>query len=131
MKIRNGFVTNSSSTNYIIMSKDKLTPEKIVELLGVKKESILYDKVYSLACTLLDPRGYLIHTNEEEPIEAQIEKIFGAITKKEYEKAMKDNKYVYYGTVSTGSEAIECSFALDCGKIKKDGVIIDFSEWGY
>ena len=131
MKIRNGFVTNSSSTNYIIMSKDKLTPEKIVELLGVKKDSVLYDEVYSLACTLLDSRGYLIHSDEEDTIEVQIEKIFGLVTKKEYEKAMKEKKYVYYGTVSTENGAIESSFALDCGKIKKNGVIIDFSEWGY
>ena len=77
------------------MSKDKLTPEKIVELLGVKKDSVLYDEVYSLACTLLDSRGYLIHSDEEDTIEVQIEKIFGLVTKKEYEKARKKkNMYI-------------------------------------
>lgn len=131
MKIRNGFVTNSSSTNYIILSKNELTPEKIVELLGVKKNSILYDKIYSLACTLLDSRGYLCHGDDSDSIEVQIEKVFGLTTRQEYEKAMKENNYVYYGSVSTESDEIECSFALNCGKIKKNGVIIDFSDWCY
>lgn len=29
MKIRNGFVTNSSSTNFIIMSKEELTVDNL------------------------------------------------------------------------------------------------------
>ena len=37
MIIRDGFVTNSSSTSFIIISKKQLTGEYLAEKLGVKK----------------------------------------------------------------------------------------------
>lgn len=39
MKIRTGFITNSSSTNFLIISKDELTREYLFEKLGFKKGS--------------------------------------------------------------------------------------------
>lgn len=41
MRIRDGFVTNSSSTNFLIISKDELTPEYLIKKLGFKKGSVL------------------------------------------------------------------------------------------
>lgn len=43
MKIRNGFVSNSSSSSYVIAYKGELTSERILEAMEVSKNSPLYD----------------------------------------------------------------------------------------
>ena len=48
MKISNGFVTNSSSTSFVITSKNGLTREAFLKLIGVSEESLLVDMYASL-----------------------------------------------------------------------------------
>ena len=42
MKIRNGFVSNSSSSSFTIWYKGELTKENIIKALGVDKDNPLY-----------------------------------------------------------------------------------------
>lgn len=43
MKIRNGFVSNSSSSSFVIFSKNQLTKALIIKKIGVPKNSIFYN----------------------------------------------------------------------------------------
>ena len=43
MKISNGFVTNSSSTSYVLSCKNGLTKDSFMATFGVCEESLLYD----------------------------------------------------------------------------------------
>ena len=44
MKIRMGFITNSSSTNFLIISKKELTEEYLFKKLGFKKGGMLEEQ---------------------------------------------------------------------------------------
>lgn len=49
MKISNGYITNSSSTSFVITSQNELTRESFFKLVGVSEESLLvdiYDNLY-------------------------------------------------------------------------------------
>ena len=48
MRISNGYVTNSSSTSFVITSKNGLTREAFLNLVGVSDESLLVDMYANL-----------------------------------------------------------------------------------
>ena len=49
MKVRMGFVTNSSSTNFIVGIKDGLTKEKVLRALGIDDTSPLFPLANDIA----------------------------------------------------------------------------------
>ena len=54
MKIRTGFVSNSSSSSYVILSNKPFTVERILEKINIDKNHILYDIAQNIAGTYSD-----------------------------------------------------------------------------
>ena len=53
MQIRTGFVTNSSSTNFLIICKEELTEDYLVEKLGFNPRSKIASAGHDLASDIL------------------------------------------------------------------------------
>ncbi len=132
MKIRNGFVTNSSSTNYLILSKEELSAEKLAFLLGVKINSPIYSMVVSLCDSLLQ-KGDLRPGDDlyNVPLEKQVLNIFGKETLKKFNKLTSKGYVSYYGTVSDNYDDIEALLALDSFKEDNKEIFMDFSDGMY
>lgn len=54
MKVRIGFVTNSSSTNFVVGIKDSLTKEKVLKALGINDTSPLFPLANDVAQFIVD-----------------------------------------------------------------------------
>lgn len=105
MKINNGFVTNSSSTSFIVCTKKGLTKEKFLTALGVSKESLLinfYEKLY-----------YAINQDKELiPSNINLEEFFeehriGINDPNDYSEIKKrynSGEKVYYGQLSDSGD---------------------------
>ena len=118
MKIREGFVTNSSSTNFIIISKKELTKEYLYEKLGFKKNSPLKKDGMELCENILRGIGQFYHDNGRD-VYTQIEEIFGATTMEKCKKLLKDkNFYLYYGCTDSETDFLTTFFTTNFFEIE-------------
>ena len=106
MKIRNGFVSNSSSSSFLILSKEKIENYKqLLEIFKINIESPLYEMNKNLVQTIYN-------ITEEQDIDYIIENYCSYDesandkypTKEEFRNNMKlvYNDYNYFSTEGTG-----------------------------
>ena len=143
MKIRNGFVSNSSSSSFMITMKNnkELTKKNIMEILNVNKDSFFYNialeisEVFVQNAELADidylfrDYGYMYKDDPtlEEKIEHLVEEV--SFLDREMLDDIANNKIKYYvGYVADedgGIEAALCSMDIqhedDNIKVEKEG----------
>jgi len=127
MKTRGCFVSNSSSSSFIIGVKGKLTEEKLMKAFRVGKDSPLYPISKSIAGVMLGAEAY----TKKELIKDNYYEDESELT--ELENKIFDNGFKYYsGTASDedsydGAETALCNMDLDY----EDDDIIIYKESGY
>ena len=109
MVIRDGFVTNSLSTSFMIISKKQLTAEYLAEKLGIKKNAPNYYTILSLCEEMVDEgkRGFYHHSYEETDYEL-VKEFFGDETAQKYKKMSNKGYNVYCGRNTTKYNGIKC-----------------------
>lgn len=119
MKIRDGYVTNSSSTNFIIICKHKITPEYLAKMLGFKKSSPLYRDGQELAENMMCRLEELDiqEPNNKEEFGEEIIKI--AIDK------TNRGWHAYIGSTASDDGFLSSFFTSDSVIIHGTGFIID------
>ena len=129
MVIRDGFVTNSSSTSFIIISKKQLTGEYLLEKLGVKRDAPNYNTILSLCKKIIEEGklGFYHHSYEETNYEL-VKELFGGKTANKYKELSNKGYNVYCGSISSEETAIETAICLDCFRVKGRGIYMDASE---
>lgn len=118
MKIRVGYVTNSSSTNFMILSKKELTPEYLYKKLGFKKNSIIKDKAMNLCHDIL--RGAcdgLRWNGIDELNEENVKEIFGDKAARIFSEKKAKGFFAYLGYTSSDDGALTCFFTTDSFEI--------------
>jgi len=134
MKVRNGFVSNSSSSSFIVVSKKgDISEEKIIKAFGVKENTPLYVLTKGIS-------SQIINSSEEMDREAFISECYwsnGATDeefKLEYpeefelfEKSRTDGWKIYFGSADSYDESTLCELDLDY----EDDEIIIKKEGGY
>jgi len=145
MKIRNGFVSNSSSSSFVVIVKngEELKNENLMEIFDVKESSPLYSFAKDLANWISNNVKEMdikeIHDNfvgnykklpltEDEMIKEIIDD-YGGMSEEDLNKVKnKDYRYYYGSAANDSGEAIEsylCESELDIDtdliKIQSDG----------
>lgn len=126
MKIREGYVTNSSSTNFMIISKKKLTAEYLYKKLGFKKNSIIKGAAMDLCHNIIKGtcdglKWYDIDELDEE----NVKEIFGDKAARIFSEKKPKGFFVYIGHTGSDDDALTCFFTTDSFEINDSDFYIN------
>jgi hypothetical protein len=134
MKIRAGFVSNSSSTSFLIISKGAFTREQLLRLMGVDAESPmhkLFDQLYDEFIEGVDEkvdlravRGnahwkYVMGRRAERLSDRMIEKL---------EAYRQKGWTAYYGHLDSESNPVQTFFCMDSFEEENDEIYLNGLE---
>jgi hypothetical protein len=135
MKIRNDFVTNSSSTNFVIISKDKFNEEDFMKLVGVNKNSpfqFAFDELYEALVQKMKPaREYYYSSYRRgryETYELYLEEEFSKQVRDKILEAEKNGKNIFIGSLSSEETETQTFFCCDSFEIENDSIYLNALE---
>lgn len=111
MKIRNGFVTNSSSTNFIIISKKEITTQFLFDKLGFKRDTPFEEMGWEL-CNNLFYRPETNTLNFED-----IKKDFGIKTAEKWQALTSKGYNSLRGRTGSDDDTLTSFFTMDSFEI--------------
>ena len=117
MKIRMGFITNSSSTNFLIISKEELTEDYLFKKLGFVQGGGLEEQERQLCNSILDAiNSGLRYYSYDTPTYETIKEVFGDKSAMLYKKNKK--YHAYWGYTSSEDSPITQFFTTDSFEIE-------------
>lgn len=131
MKVKIDFVTNSSSTNFIVMSQGIPTMQAFFNAVGISQESMFLDIfVHLFKCFKNDLNPGLLYAQRFgcSTIDEYVEKNFSKDTLDRVKDAEAKGYDIYIGNLHSDNDAIETLFCCDSFVIDSEKLVIDATE---
>ncbi len=114
MKIRDGFVTNSSSTNFMIICKEELTADYLEKKLGFKNNSFIRAIAKDWVYQIISGTNRGVRRFEIDEINYEnVLKIFGEKSAKKYRELTEKGFHTYMGYTSSDDDCLSSFMTMD------------------
>lgn len=134
MKIRAGFVSNSSSTSFLIIAKDDLNQADFFELMGIAQDSPIadlfaqfYQDVIESAHIKVDFKTADKHVPAESWFENRSDRLSPHMLKK-IKKAKKRGLKAYFGWLDSETSMIQTFFCTDSFEVENEKIYFNGLE---
>ena len=137
MKIRNGFVTNSSSTSFIISTKNDLNKSSFLESIGVENKCILNKFFEDLFDSIEINKRNIIDVIKEDPHCKDIEKFlkqegFNENTISKVTELINMGQDVFFGTFRSDAAIVaEAYFCCESFIVYEDDIYFNGNISGW
>jgi hypothetical protein len=134
MKIRAGFVSNSSSTSFLILAADDLTEKNFLELMGVNPKSpfvAIFRELHEALLDGIEESVDLRDVDESTPVAWWLDAFKGKVSPRMTEKlqdAKRRGLKVYYGNIDSESSQAESFFCCDSFEAENEKFYINALE---
>lgn len=125
MKIRTGFITNSSSTNFLIISRKELTEDYLFEKLGFIADGQLAEQGHMLCEEIISgiDRGGLRYFDYDTPTYENVKEIFGPRAAERFKRI--PGAHVYWGYTSSDQTPMTQFFTTDSFEVEEKDFYIN------
>ncbi|MBR5747505.1 MAG: hypothetical protein IKY01_01820 [Prevotella sp.] len=131
MKVKTDFVTNSSTTNYIVMTQGEPTLLTFFRAVGVSQESLFLDVFVKLfKCFKDDMTPGLVYAKRFgcNTVDEYVEKHFSKDTLTRVQDAEAKGYDIYIGDLCSDNDSVETLFCCDSFVIEGGKLVIDATE---
>lgn len=133
MKIRCDFVTNSSTTSYVIICEGKPQYDDFLSAVGAKKGTPaedLFRLLYDALCDDIKPVDKAYREGTDTVFD-MLKKEFSERTAERVQIALRDGKDVWYGSLASESTDVEAFFCMDPFEVETENVYINALPCGW
>jgi hypothetical protein len=134
MRVRSGFVSNSSSTSFLILTADELTEAAFLDLMGAAPGSPLiplFRDLYDQVMTKADVIDFS-DVDKAIPPEKWLDgfRLSGAVIDR-LESAKREGMHMYYGSLSSDGDRVESFFCTESFEAENEKIYANFLECGW